>query len=235
MNNNLDNHEEWEDLVALAALGGLAAPEQDDLQRHLATCAHCRQALMDYGDVATHLDQTIPLVQAPAHLEQRLLKQIRRERQRSPIRWLALAATIIALLLGGYSWRLQREVQQQRSTLSELLHSLAGPNARLIALNAISNTPTRGQFTWTPGQPVASLVVEALPPLPSGYVYQLWLVRKDGTIDPAGTFRQTDNGGIRATVRAPVAWSNYAQVGISAEPTANPQKPTSKGIVQGNF
>ncbi|MBA3468844.1 MAG: anti-sigma factor [Herpetosiphonaceae bacterium] len=229
------NHEEWENLIAIAALEGLEPAESAALERHLATCADCRQALADYRHVAAQLDQMIPLVTAPAHLEQRLLGQIRRPARRSPLRWLAAVATVVALLLGGYSWNLRGELQRQTSALAELQRSLAGPNARLIPLSATSNVAARGQFTWTPGQAVASLVVEGLPLLEPGHVYQLWLVRKDGTIDPAGTFSQAAEGEIRATVRAPVGWSNYANVGISAEPASAPKQPSSTGIVQGDF
>lgn len=238
MKHNPANHEEWEDLVALAALGGLDAAETADLERHLATCGPCRAALGDYRSVVAQLDQTIPMVEAPAHLEGRLLTEIQRSQRpvpRSPLRWLAVAATIVALLLGGYSWTLRHALEQQSSALAELQHSLAGPDARLIPLSATSNVAARGQFTWTPGQPVASLVVEGLPPLQPGHVYQLWLVRKDGTIDPAGTFSQAAEGEIRATVRAPVGWSKYANVGISVEPVSAPIQPSSTGIIQGDF
>jgi anti-sigma-K factor RskA len=238
MNHNPVNHHEWEELVALAALGGLEAAETATLEGHLATCAECRRTLAEYQQVAAQLDQTVPLVAAPAHLEQRLLGQIRRGRRRdgrAALRWLAIGATSVALLLGGYSLALRGELQQQTSALAELQKSLAGPNARLIPLSPTTNVAARGQFTWTPGQAVASLVVEGLPPLQPGQVYQLWLVRKDGTIDPAGTFSQAAEGEIRTTVRAPVGWSNYANVGISAEPAPAPKQPSSSGIVQGDF
>ncbi len=231
------NHEEWAELVALAALGGLDSAEHAGLEGHLATCADCRRALADYRYVAAQLAETVPLVQAPAHLEQRLLGQIRRQRRAgsTPLRWLAVAATVVALLLGGYSWTLRGQLQQQASALAELQRSLAGPEARLIPLSATSASAARGQFTWTPGQAVASLVVEGLPPLAPGHVYQLWLIRKDGTVDPVGTFSQAAEGEIRTTVRAPVGWSNYANVGISAEPASAPKQPSATEIVHGDF
>jgi hypothetical protein len=48
LNPSNPNHEWFEELCALAAIGELGAPEFHDLQEHLAACPHCRQLYTDF-------------------------------------------------------------------------------------------------------------------------------------------------------------------------------------------
>jgi hypothetical protein len=48
LNPSNPNHEWFEELCALAAIGELAAAEFHDLQEHLAACPHCRQLYADF-------------------------------------------------------------------------------------------------------------------------------------------------------------------------------------------
>jgi len=48
LNPSNPNHEWFEELCALAAIGELGAGEFQDLQEHLAGCAHCRQLYADF-------------------------------------------------------------------------------------------------------------------------------------------------------------------------------------------
>jgi anti-sigma factor RsiW len=74
---NQSSHQEWDDLTALAALGDLDARDQERFAAHLAGCPACQAALSDYRQVTARLDQSIPLVDAPAHLAERLGRQMR--------------------------------------------------------------------------------------------------------------------------------------------------------------
>src|SRR6266481_1303160 len=47
------NHEWFEELCALAAIGELGAAEFRDLQEHLAACPHCRQLYADFCRIST--------------------------------------------------------------------------------------------------------------------------------------------------------------------------------------
>src|SRR5207245_8660561 len=48
LNPSNPNHEWFEELCALAAIGELGASEFHDLQEHLAGCPHCRQLYADF-------------------------------------------------------------------------------------------------------------------------------------------------------------------------------------------
>src|SRR6267143_944246 len=48
LNPSNPNHEWFEELCALAAIGELGAAEFRDLQEHLAGCAHCRRLYADF-------------------------------------------------------------------------------------------------------------------------------------------------------------------------------------------
>ena len=62
-----ERHDEFLELCAISASGGLTEEEQKKLDAHLATCASCREALQQYEAV---VDQAIPYVAAAEHQEE---------------------------------------------------------------------------------------------------------------------------------------------------------------------
>jgi len=93
LNPNSSNHDEFEELCALAAIGELAAGEYQELKEHLAHCSHCRQLHADFcrissndiGLVAVHqpteggADDAGRLLNEPKILNN-ILRRVRRER-----------------------------------------------------------------------------------------------------------------------------------------------------------
>ena len=224
MNNVMQDHLEWEELAAGAVLGGLDADEHRRFATHLATCAECQQTVAADQQVAERLDRSIPLVVAPPAIEARLLRQIRAERRRPKWRGsrFGLAAAVgLALLVFAGFW------------LRDAQHP-APPPANIIALLAADGT-TQGQFSWTAGQPEASLVIEGLPPLADGEYYYLWLTRKDGTADHVARYALNQAAPLRASVRAPAPWREYRQILITTSLASDMYTPPSAGILEGDF
>src|SRR6266481_4719773 len=54
LNPSNPNHDWFEELCALAAIGELAAAEFSDLQEHLAGCTHCRHLYADFCRISAH-------------------------------------------------------------------------------------------------------------------------------------------------------------------------------------
>ena len=245
----MNTHDHYTDLAALAALDALESEERLDFERHVATCAECRQAVRDYRHVTAALDRSIPQVQAPAALEAKVMRQIhtaqtRAPRRLSPMRWLAVAGVLAFLLLSGFTWRLSQQLnelraqnERQATQLAELRDSLPGIDAKLIQL--ASTSTIAGQMVWTPKQNPATVVVQNLPKLDDGRCYVIWLIRKDGTIDNAGAFynAQLPDGTLRISVRSEVSWSDYAQIALTNEPASakTADQPSGTVLVSGMF
>src|SRR5713226_1823955 len=67
LNPSNPNHEWFEELCALAAIGELGAAEFHDLQEHLAGCPHCRQLYSDFCRISA---DDIGLVAIQGRVEQ---------------------------------------------------------------------------------------------------------------------------------------------------------------------
>lgn len=152
----------------------------------------------------------------------------------------ALAAVLllgISLGLLGWNFLLQREAREatlaRDRAQAELLvarQKLAQARSQLATWNL---APTGGQtgtgtLLYLPQQQQAIVVVNGLPPLPPGRVYQLWLIQ-NGTPSGAGIF-STPTG--ETALR--VDLSRYQMVAITIEPgPAGSPAPTSPPILTG--
>jgi len=83
-------HEQFEEAVALYAVGALEPQEREELEAHLgAGCTACRDALTEYQEVAGLLPNALPPDAAPADLKSRLLAAYRRDFPQSGTVWTA--------------------------------------------------------------------------------------------------------------------------------------------------
>lgn len=152
----------------------------------------------------------------------------------------ALAAVLllgISLGLLGWNFLLQRQAReaivardQAQADLIATRGQLDQARAQLASWNLV---PARGQtgtgtLLYLPQQQQAIVVVNGLPPLPPGQVYQIWLIQ-NGTPSGVGLL-QTPTG--EAALR--VDLSQYQMVAITIEPgpTGSPA-PTTPPILTG--
>lgn len=98
-------HDDTDSLLGPAALGLLTSREQEQLDRHLATCAACREELAALTGVAGRLgdlDAESALAAPPTGVADAVLSRVTRERRRAQrLQVLVAAAASVAVLLAG--------------------------------------------------------------------------------------------------------------------------------------
>lgn len=98
-------HDDTDHLLGPAALGLLTSREQEQLDRHLARCAACREELAALTGVAGRLgdlDTESALAAPPTGVADAVLGRVARERRRAQrLQGLVAAAASVAVLLAG--------------------------------------------------------------------------------------------------------------------------------------
>lgn len=240
--------------LAAYALGEVQS--DPELAGHLSSCASCSRDLQQYLQVARVLPYTAPQVVPPPELRGRILAAATGKaavsqttksgplaggmtRRRQPRRaWLAFGAACIALLgLLGWNVRLQsqlnvRDTQLARSrdswqTMTALLND---PSVQSFALAGDAAT---GRFWVTSSGDVGCLVVQGLPELAAGQVYQVWLREGDQPVGVA-TF-VTQAGNAWTLIRAEQPIQQFQAIGITIEPQGGSPAPTGQGVLFGEL
>jgi anti-sigma factor RsiW len=97
---------------------------------------------------------------------------------------------------------------------------------------ALVGSGAHADFIWNDGEGIGTLRVEGLPPLPSGQIYQLWLVREGHSLS-LGTFALDADGVGVLAFDAPEPIGNFSHIGVSTEPTGGSPEPTTPHLVIG--
>jgi hypothetical protein len=206
------------------ALGALDAYEAQSITEHLLNCAACRRDLDRFSDVVDSIGFTASPVSPPPDLRDRVLGSLDPTPSNVVIlsrRWLAVAATIVALLLAGnVALLLTRPAggQQTPATTARTASSLT-PDLAWFDL-AATNPEAKSAYGILCAQKngnVAWLMAEDLPALPSGKVYQAWLTIGDQRVS-AGTFTVDSLGRGFLTIRLARPIQNYSVLGVTEEP-----------------
>ncbi len=176
--------------------------------------------------------------------------------QPSFISALSLLVAVVAMTLMFAS---NREVSELRDDVTALRSALLAQESRLEQLNqavgevnaklpqtppsalktfAIGGTENRpeahGQLLADPNSQSAVLVVSGLAPLPSGKIYQIWLIEGD-TPKSAGLLKVDALGQGVSVLTPEEAIASYNALGISIEPEKGSQQPTGDIVMLGKF
>ena len=117
--------------------------------------------------------------------------------------WAAAAAALLLLTLGLLFWNLQLQSQ---------IASVPTPEVVALAPDPELAPGASGEVHYSPQQQLFLVDVRDLPPLPEGYVYEVWLINDEGA-SPAGVFdHSTDQHAIVADR------SQYNLLAITVEP-----------------
>lgn len=223
-------------LLPLAALDVLDPREAEAVERHLSTCRRCRHEQADYARTVDLLALSVPVRPLPPRLRRRVLDALRTDPWpfAAPARrWLAAAVLLILVLTGSNVVLWQRLATARDSAVPPRAERAApGP---LTWYDLVASTPgatAQGTLCAVPDGRLAWLIVQGLPPLAPGQVYQLWFVHGDQWIS-GGTFTVDQRGRGFLTIWPDQPLGDYETLGITVEPAGGSPYPTSLPILAG--
>jgi len=150
----------------------------------------------------------------------------------------AVAATSTWQLITtrGELTALRRDTTATEAALRQQVDALAQMDprsTRVVALSGSAQAPSiSGRVLYESNNRTGLAVLDHLPPLQPGKVYQLWLLQGSTPVS-AGTFL-SDRGGTGALViRAPNVIGSYSGFGLTAEPDPGVPAPTGAILAAG--
>lgn len=226
---------------ALDALEGGA--ERDRFVRHLNRCPSCASEVSGFREVATAL-AIAATAEPPPELRERVLAAAARTRQVPPevrtharprrtrawIPWLsgvvAVASIAVAVFFGLAQARTQSELDQARAENQALNLVLSAPQVKVLS-HVIAHGGTATVVLAADRHELA-VVTTGLPALPSGKVYQLWLIGKTTTVS-AGLLPAARAGLTPAVLATGVVKGDT--LGLTVEPAPGTRQPTTTPIL----
>jgi anti-sigma-K factor RskA len=251
----MSEHGQFDENLALLALGSLTGEERTLLEKHLEECAACRRELEQLrGDMAL-MAMSVGGPKPPARARQRLLDAIAHEPHRTSLRarraWWTLArwyAAAALALLAGWFWRQSDQLSQRVARLEsqsaeqqaqlqqarEVVATLTATDALVVPVTA-PNTPPQpqGKAIYVRDKARLIFVASNMPALPPQKAYEVWLIPVQGAPIPAGVFKP-DARGSAIVIHPPLPAGVEAKAfAITVEPEAGSSSPTMPIVMMG--
>ncbi|HXI11506.1 MAG TPA: anti-sigma factor [Thermoanaerobaculia bacterium] len=258
-------HDDLADLAALDALG-FSEPWPDAARLHLRDCEACTSQLRDMHEIGAMIGLTARPLTPPPESRARILastaamfeavigeeaaQEEKEERvRRSPIWWLASAASFFLALWGWTELRLHAAREQisttetdrrvvgedklrldQRSAeLAETLELLSDRDCRLVEISGAAGAPGgSGKLFVAPSQKRALAFFHGLPVSTSNDCYQLWLIRRgQNKAESLANFRVLSVQPVRVALPAAAEMQSVETIAVTREPAGGSATPTA--------
>jgi hypothetical protein len=275
-------HDDAREALEALALDALDASERDAVLAHVAGCATCQQELVALEQTVGQLALAVtPLPMPPAQRDRmraRLLARAAADRASSdsfapparadvalirratprrgvgPAVWMAIAASVVAILGVGAFVQARRERDSLREALQtaaaergaraeamdslrtsladkdRMIANLTGPQVKVMTLASASPTSPVGQMFWDQTHDAWTFVAHRVPMPKTGRTYQLWLVTPTAKIS-AGTFMPSPNGEVMMRATYALAKDSLAAVAVTEEPGGGSPQPTTAPVM----
>jgi len=190
-------------------------------------------------------DAQLRLAPKPLSFSAKLARFFKRPAWRMAMPLVAVTSLIVAVLIGAWALSLNNEVgllraeqaalQRELLTQREVLAQVALPQTRAMAIAGTNVQPNAyGQMIANPAGNSGVLVVADLAPLPTGKVYQFWLIKGDTPVS-AGTFSVDGQGRGLLPIRASQPVGSFDAIGVSIEPEGGSPQPTGEIMMLGKL
>jgi anti-sigma-K factor RskA len=219
--------------TAAYVLGALDEGELRDYREHLDGCAQCRAEVAALQPIVDELPASAAPARAPDALRERILSTVRSE-----------AALLHAA--GDAADRAPRRARRSRRR-AVIGGALALASTLAIALALLLSTGSGGgervfQARISPGAPGAhatlrqrdgraELVVSQMPQPGAGRVYEVWLSRGAGDVQPTSALFDVTAAGRGATA-VPSDLHGIREVMVTSEPQGGSSRPTRQPLIR---
>ena len=234
-------------LAAALSVGSIDAADHSSLQLHLAGCADCRRVAGEYMAAAARLPVALAPATPPPELRGRLMRAVyaeaaqqgQRAARARPASWwsrlwaavpasrpLTVAAAALAVaVIAVSSWAVATRPN-------------GAPASVEVALAASQVAPSaHGQLTFQRGSGEALLTASGLPSpgtvTARASVYEVWLIRSNGSAVGAAFLSQAPDGTWSAVVGGDM--SAYTAVAATAEPAGGSRAPSGAPVIEGSL
>lgn len=242
----MTEHEQIENAVAAQILGSAEPAESDMVRAHLEGCASCRQLAQRLTRAVSALPLANDEVAPPARLRERILAAAAasprsaaaparvipigaarwRRPSLSPLAAAAAAAAVAVLVGTGLGVGLGHSLQAPAAPVAQVGHyqltghgQMLGARASVVALNSDG---------------ITLIDFKSLPALPTGRVYELWLIGPGAKPVPGGVFAPDQDGSKVLVLSRGLNEVKTLAVTVEAGPygaTAPSQQPELAGSV----
>jgi hypothetical protein len=239
------------ELIPEYAFGLTSIEEARLVESNLPFCPEAVIQLADYQRLQTALRDSVPQLEPPSQLAERLMTAIatpaaetKPRRRILPLSWLVAVAAVLALIMTNGLWllrvndlmRRQAEMAAQIPTQTSKAFILTGTsNLRWVRLPpSQAGADTSAFMMWNAESEIGLLYAHGFPKLAVGKTYQLWLTRGDERAN-AGTFRvdADGKGALLFHISGPIDQFTWAR--ITAEPENGSSEPTGSPVVVGKL
>ena len=237
--------QEFSELYELYAMGVLEAEDKSEMEEHLGTrCPVCSDGIKRATALVSLLGTMPEQVQPPARLRRRVLASAGIEK--SSWRWIAAFAAVSVASIVAVVW-LNAENRQHDVALAEArveirriaadlasaqsaLQLLNEPETKQVVFGQGQRQPPRGRV-FVNAQRGVLLIASNLPPAPSGKIYELWVISKQGVPQPAGLFQSNLQGYALYLRGGALDMTTAGAIAVTLEPASGSQAPTTTPLV----
>jgi anti-sigma-K factor RskA len=249
-------HDAFHELAVAYAFDTLDASERREFEAHLHTCAECQRDVQDASRLAESLGQLPERVPLPSGLRDRVLRAATAEpgdhrsvlprapaRTRGLTMWLALAASLAAVIAAGTAWMEHRQVTETQQALARALADavetrrvmdiVTAADATRVDLAGQAAAPrAAGRVFWSASRGLF-FTASSLPALPQDRIYQLWYVTAGAPVSAA--LVSPDTSGRVTITRPPAVPGRPKAFALTIEPAGGVPAPTGAMYLLGSF
>lgn len=257
----MNHKKEYEDQIALFALGLLTGYELREIEAHLEEgCEICEGMLKDNDIVFNSLPYCLEDHPVPNEIEKKIFEKLEAGEQLRDkdlthgfwhnIRPLWLnwgtaisAALIILLVISNVSLRNKLSSQQEAlnellaksGKESEMMQFLTTPKVEIVKLAGMMEDKTAsGKLLMNPDTHQALLLVSNVPALAEGKTYQLWII-DGGEPVSMGTFEVDLNGNEMMKIKSMPEPTESSRFAVTLEPEGGMPHPTGDTYLFGSL
>ncbi len=252
-----------EELIAGYVLGNLSPEEAEEFQQLLKVHPELNKEVNHLQEVLGMMPYSLPDIAPPPRLRDAILQatdtqatdtngEIQIATKNTSISWLPItdnfvnwycgcwrkiAAGAVAFLLVGLvidNYLLRQKLYAQTSQQKDVITILKNPSTRLVSLKGMDQANTAsGSIAIAPGQQEAVLVVQNLPLLPEGQIYQLWAIVNGQRIS-WGQFHANSKGTMLVKLSIPPV-DRVSGLVVTVEVSPAPWQPDGAMVMTSNL